>query len=111
MAAGTPARRSCLPATRPAAARLARRLHLGRGPPARAGNNMRAKRSTRRPKVRLAPAHRLLLPAGGAGLVLVTRAGRVRLNATAAAVLALCDGTLTPGEIITRIAGSAADPA
>jgi hypothetical protein len=71
---------------------------------------MRAKSSTRRPKVRLAPAHRLLRPPAGGGPVLVTRAGRVRLNATAAAILALCDGTYTPAEIVTHVAGTA-DPA
>jgi len=74
------------------------------------GGNMKTKRSTRRPKVRLAPAHRLLTPAAGGGPVLVTRAGRVRLNATAAAILALCDGTATRAEIATRVAGGA-DPA
>jgi len=36
----------------------------------------------------------------------VTRAGRVRLNATAATVLALCDGTLTRTEVAARITGS-----
>lgn len=41
--------------------------------------------------------------------MLVTRSGRVRLNATAAAILALCDGTYTRGEIITSVAGTA-DP-
>ena len=76
----------------------------------RAGDDMRAKSSTRRPKVRLAPAHRLLRPPAGAGPVLVTRSGRVRLNATAAAILALCDGTYTRAEIVTRVAGTA-DPA
>jgi len=74
------------------------------------GGNMKTKRSTRRPRVRLAPAHRLLTPAAGGGPVLVTRAGRVRLNATAAAILALCDGTATRAEIATRVAGST-DPA
>jgi len=39
----------------------------------------------------------------------VTRSGRVRLNATAAAILGLCDGSLTRAEIVTRFAG-AADP-
>jgi hypothetical protein len=33
----------------------------------------------------------------------------VRLNATAAAILALCNGTHTRGEIVTRVAGLA-DP-
>lgn len=74
------------------------------------GGNMKAKRSTRRPRVRLAPAHRLLTPAAGGGPVLVTRAGRVRLNATAATVLALCDGSCTQAEIAARVAGST-DPA
>ena len=70
---------------------------------------MRAKSSTRRPKIRLASAHRLLRPPAGAGPVLVTRSGQVRLNATAATILALCDGTYTRGEIITSVAGTA-DP-
>ena len=48
-------------------------------------------------------------PASGGGPVLVTRSGRVRLNATAAAILALCNGTYTRGEIVTRVAGTA-DP-
>ncbi|MGA7538655.1 MAG: PqqD family peptide modification chaperone [Steroidobacteraceae bacterium] len=74
------------------------------------GGNMKAKRSTRQPTVRLAPAHRLLTPAAGGGPVLVTRAGRVRLNATAAAILALCDGTSTRAKIAARVAGSS-DPA
>jgi len=39
----------------------------------------------------------------------VTRSGRVRLNVTAAAILGLCDGSLTRAEIVTRVAG-AADP-
>jgi Coenzyme PQQ synthesis protein D (PqqD) len=33
----------------------------------------------------------------------------VRLNATAAAILALCDGTCTRAQIVTHVAG-AADP-
>lgn len=40
----------------------------------------------------------------------MTRSGRVRLNATAAAILALCDGTCTRAEIVTHAAGTA-DPA
>ncbi|HEX3843407.1 MAG TPA: PqqD family peptide modification chaperone [Steroidobacteraceae bacterium] len=39
----------------------------------------------------------------------MTRSGRVRLNATAVAILALCDGTYTRAEIITSVAGTA-DP-
>lgn len=41
--------------------------------------------------------------------MLVTRAGSVRLNATAAAILGLCDGNYTRAEIVTRVAG-AEDP-
>ncbi|MDE2261126.1 MAG: PqqD family peptide modification chaperone [Gammaproteobacteria bacterium] len=70
---------------------------------------MRAKSSTRRPKLRLAPAHRLQRPPEAGGPVLVTRSGRVRLNSTAAAILALCDGTCTRAEIVSRVAGTA-DP-
>ena len=74
-----------------------------------AGDNMRTKSSTRRPKLRLAPAHRVLKPSAGGGPVLVTHSGRVRLNATAAAILALCDGNSTRAEIVALVAG-AADP-
>jgi coenzyme PQQ biosynthesis protein PqqD len=70
---------------------------------------MRAKSSTRRLKVRLAPAHRLQRPPAGGGPVLVTRSGRVRLNATAAAILALCNGTCTRAQIVTHVAGTS-DP-
>lgn len=41
--------------------------------------------------------------------MLVTRSGRVRLNATAAAILALCNGTCTRAEIVTHVVGTA-DP-
>jgi pyrroloquinoline quinone biosynthesis protein D len=71
---------------------------------------MQAKHSTRRPRVRLARAHRLLRPAARGGPALVTGAGRVRLNATAVAILALCDGSRTRAEIVERVAGST-DPA
>jgi pyrroloquinoline quinone biosynthesis protein D len=71
---------------------------------------MRVQSSTRRPKIRLASAHRLQRPPAGGGPVLVTRSGRVRLNATAAAILRLCDGHYTPAEIVTRVAGTG-DPA
>lgn len=36
----------------------------------------------------------------------MTRSGRVRLNATAATILALCNGTYTRAEIVTRVAGT-----
>jgi hypothetical protein len=71
---------------------------------------MRAKSSTPRRKVRLAPAHRLIKPPSTDSPVLVTRSGRVRLNATAAAILALCDGSCTRAEIVSRVTG-AVDPA
>lgn len=38
--------------------------------------------------------------------MLVTRSGRVRLNATAAAILALCDGNYTRAEIVAHVAGT-----
>lgn len=56
--------------------------------------------------MRLAPAHRLLRPTVGGGPVLVTGSGRVRLNGTAATILALCDGTATRAEIVARVAGT-----
>ena len=67
---------------------------------------MRAKGSTRPPKVRLAPAHRLQRPPAGGGPVLITRSGHVRLNATAADILALCDGSCTGAQIVTHVAGT-----
>jgi hypothetical protein len=75
----------------------------------RAGDNMTAKSSTRRPKVRLASAHRLPRAPAAGGPVLETRSGRVRLNAMAATILGLCDGTYTRAEIVIRVAGTA-DP-
>ena len=39
--------------------------------------------------------------------MLETRSGRVRLNATAAAILGLCDGNYTRAEIVARVAGTA----
>lgn len=40
----------------------------------------------------------------------MTRSGRVGLNATAAAILVLCNGTYTRAEIVTHVAGTT-DPA
>ncbi len=68
---------------------------------------MTAKSSTRPRKLRLAAAHRLLRAPAGAGPVLVTCSGRVRLNATAAAILGLCNGNYTRAEIVSRVAGTA----
>ena len=55
----------------------------------------------------LAPGRQLQKDA--AGPVLVSRAGPVRLNASAAAILELCDGTRTREEIIAQTVGSGSE--
>jgi pyrroloquinoline quinone biosynthesis protein D len=55
----------------------------------------------------LAPGRQLQQSA--AGPILVSRAGPVRLNASAAAILELCDGTRTREEIVAQAVGSGAD--
>jgi pyrroloquinoline quinone biosynthesis protein D len=55
----------------------------------------------------LAPGRQLHKDA--AGPILVSRAGPVRLNASAAAILELCDGTRTREQIIAQTVGSADD--
>jgi pyrroloquinoline quinone biosynthesis protein D len=55
----------------------------------------------------LAPGRQLQQSA--AGPILVSRAGPIRLNASAAAILELCDGTRTREEIVAQAVGSGAD--
>jgi pyrroloquinoline quinone biosynthesis protein D len=55
----------------------------------------------------LAPGRQLQQSA--AGPILVSRAGPIRLNASAAAILELCDGTRTREEIVAQAVGSGAE--
>ena len=66
----------------------------------RKGTRARARAQER---VRLAPGWRLRLGVAGKSSVLTSRSGPVQLNETAAAVLALCDGTHTREEIIAEV--------
>jgi pyrroloquinoline quinone biosynthesis protein D len=59
-------------------------------------------RARARERVRLAPGWRLRLGTAGKSSVLTSRAGPVQLNESAAAVLALCDGTRTREEIVAE---------
>ncbi len=54
-------------------------------------------------KVRLAPGRQLQKDAAGHGHILISRAGPVRLNESAAAILELCDGTRTREGVVARI--------
>jgi pyrroloquinoline quinone biosynthesis protein D len=70
---------------------------------------MKEKSASRRNKVRLAPGRQLQKEASGKGYILVSPAGPVQLNESAAAILALCDGTRTREEIVARILRSKDD--
>jgi pyrroloquinoline quinone biosynthesis protein D len=63
---------------------------------------MKDKPWSRTSKIRLAPGHQLQKDSAD-GHILTGPAGIVQLNDSAAAILALCDGTLTRGQIIARI--------
>jgi pyrroloquinoline quinone biosynthesis protein D len=64
---------------------------------------MKDKALSRASKVRLAPGRQLQKDSAGDGHILAGPAGIVQLNESAAAILALCDGTLTRDQIIARI--------
>ena len=64
---------------------------------------MKDKAASRGGRVRLAAARQLQKDPGGNGYFLAGPAGVVQLNESAAAILALCDGTLTREQIIARI--------
>jgi pyrroloquinoline quinone biosynthesis protein D len=64
---------------------------------------MKDKAVSRGGKVRLAPGRQLQKDSAGDGHFLAGPAGIVQLNESAAAILALCDGTLTREQIIARI--------
>ena len=54
-------------------------------------------------RVRLAPGRQLQKDSAGNGHLLAGPAGTVQLNESAAAILELCDGTLTREQIIARV--------
>jgi pyrroloquinoline quinone biosynthesis protein D len=64
---------------------------------------MKDKAVSRGGRVRLAGGRQLQKDPGGTGHFLAGPAGVVQLNESAAAILALCDGTLTREQIIARI--------
>jgi hypothetical protein len=59
-------------------------------------------KASRAKKVRLAPG-REIRTGHGAPPVLVHPTGTVQLNESAAAILTLCDGTLTRQEVVARV--------
>ena len=70
---------------------------------------MKDKSVSRRSRVRLAAGRQLQKDPTGDGHFLAGPAGIVQLNESAAAILALCDGTLTREQIIARILPRAKD--
>jgi len=64
---------------------------------------MKDKTVARASKVRLAAGRQLQKDSAGDGHFLTGPAGVVQLNESAAAILALCDGTLTRDQIIARV--------
>ena len=70
---------------------------------------MKDKRTGRQTKVRLARGRQLQKDPAGDGHILVGPAGIVQLNESAAAILALCNGTLTRDQIIARVLSRSKD--
>ena len=70
---------------------------------------MKDKTVSRASKVRLAAGRQLQKDSVGDGHFLTGPAGVVQLNESAAAILALCDGTLTREQIIARMLPRAKD--
>ncbi|HEV7441185.1 MAG TPA: pyrroloquinoline quinone biosynthesis peptide chaperone PqqD [Steroidobacteraceae bacterium] len=70
---------------------------------------MKDKPVSRGSRVRLAAGRQLQKDSAGDGHFLTGPAGIVQLNESAAAILALCDGTLTREQIIARILPRAKD--
>ena len=64
---------------------------------------MKDKTVSRGGRVRLAAGRQLQKDPAGKGHFLAGPAGIVQLNESAAAILALCDGTLTREQIIARV--------
>jgi pyrroloquinoline quinone biosynthesis protein D len=70
---------------------------------ARRSQGMKDKALSRASRVRLASGRQLQKDSAGDGHMLVGPAGIVQLNESAAAILALCDGTLTREQIVARV--------
>jgi pyrroloquinoline quinone biosynthesis protein D len=64
---------------------------------------MKDKVPSRVSRVRLAAGRQLQKDSAGDGHILAGLAGIVQLNESAAAILALCDGTLTREQIVARV--------
>jgi pyrroloquinoline quinone biosynthesis protein D len=64
---------------------------------------MKDKAASRPSKVKLAAGRQLQKDSAGNGHILAGPAGIVQLNDSAAAILALCDGSLTREQIIARV--------
>ena len=64
---------------------------------------MKDKAGSRTGRIRLAPGRQLQKDPAGNGHFLTGPGGVVQLNESAAAILALCDGTLTREQIIARV--------
>ncbi|HEY6484088.1 MAG TPA: pyrroloquinoline quinone biosynthesis peptide chaperone PqqD [Steroidobacteraceae bacterium] len=64
---------------------------------------MKDKHTSRSGRIRLAPGRQLQKDSAGDGYILAAPTGIVQLNASAAAILALCDGTLTREQIVARV--------
>jgi pyrroloquinoline quinone biosynthesis protein D len=69
----------------------------------RRGQAMKDRVTNRPGKVRLAPGRQLQKDASADGHVLVGPTDVVQLNESAAAILELCDGTLTREQIVARV--------
>jgi pyrroloquinoline quinone biosynthesis protein D len=67
---------------------------------------MKGKSTSGGRKVRLARGHRLQKDPRWSGEVLLCPSGPIHLNATAAAILELCDGSYTYEEIVARVVRS-----
>ncbi len=64
---------------------------------------MKDKAVSRTSRIRLASGRQLQKDSAGEGHLLAGASGRVQLNESAAAILALCDGTLTRDQIVAKI--------
>ena len=64
---------------------------------------MKGKTASQRRRVRLAAGYQLQQGPQRKGHILVSPKGSIQLNESAAMVLALCDGTHTPDDVVARI--------
>jgi len=64
---------------------------------------MKDKAASRPSRVRLCSGRQLQKDSAGDGHILAGPAGIVQLNESAAAILSLCDGTLTREQIVMRV--------